>query len=732
MASFRDLYSNEKTKGLDSNFGVDFVINYKIPQDDRASAEASFVQLIEALTHVGLTTEVRRGDKQSVLVFIKIADKFLNDQVYRSRLQDWLQGARTTSSDKDLSQALRDEPVSDAERLRLIYLLMVKPKNEGGAGITPQSGRWKHVDSIFPLHNHSFNKQWIKRVSTKGQTDEADLDEIRDKFGESVAFYFAFMHTYFKFLTVPAAAGFAAWVLLGQFSWLYALVSCLWSVVFFEFWKKRQVDLAVQWGVRGVSNIQHPRPQFEFERQAEDPITGEPVKIYSPIKRLQTQLLQIPFAAACILVLGTLIVTCNSLEIFINEVYNGPFQSYLAFLPTVILVVMTPTFSTVLTKFATRLTDMENYETIDAHHAALVQKEFVLNFLTSYMALFFTTFVYLPFGDRLTPYLDFWRSTAQKITPKDVNFQTQEFVINPERISKQMFYFTVTAQVVNFATEVIVPYVKRQVFQEVREVQSKIAKQDDAAKIQDHPEEAAFLERVRKEAQLETYDVTGDYREMVIQFGYLSLFSVAWPLTACCFLVNNWVEMRSDAVKIAISSRRPIPWRADSIGPWLDALGFLSWLGSITSASIVFLCSSSGKGSGARGTPGSVQAWGLLLSILLAEHFYFAAQFGARLVMKKLDSPGLQKEKKERFMMKKRLLEENLGQGVSDQAATPGIEKTEMITLKALEDEARRLSTQGHGGPEEAFWLRQRGMNETIQIGRNLISQSISGNSTKA
>lgn len=33
MASFRDLYSNEKTKGLDSNFGVDFVINYKIPQD---------------------------------------------------------------------------------------------------------------------------------------------------------------------------------------------------------------------------------------------------------------------------------------------------------------------------------------------------------------------------------------------------------------------------------------------------------------------------------------------------------------------------------------------------------------------------------------------------------------------------------------------------------------------------------------------------------------------------
>ncbi|TDZ26586.1 Uncharacterized protein Cob_v000863 [Colletotrichum orbiculare MAFF 240422] len=731
MASLRSLYSDKDDAGLTSNFGVDYVINYKIPEDDRANAEATFVQLIEGLTNVGLTTEVRRGGKHAVLIFVKIASaKFLADQVYRSRLQDWLHGARTVGPDTDLSQALRDEPVSDAERLRLVYLLIVKPKNEGGAGITPQSGRWKHVDCVFPLHDHAFNKQWIKKMSTKGQTDEADLDEIRDRFGENVAFYFAFMHSYFKFLIFPAGAGFAAWMFFGQFSWLYALTSCLWSVVFFEFWKKKEVDLAVQWGVRGVSNIQHPRPQFEFERQAEDPITGEAVKIYSPIKRLQTQLLQIPFAAACIVVLGTLIVTCNSLEIFINEVYNGPFQAYLGFLPTIILVVLTPTFSTVLTKFATRLTEMENYETIDTHHAALVQKEFVLNFLTSYMALFFTAFVYLPFGDRLTPYLDIWRATAQKLTPKDVNFQTQEFVINPERISKQMFYFTVTAQVVNFATEVIVPYVKRQVFQEVREVQSKMAKEDDAAKIKDPQEEAAFLERVRNEVELETYDVTGDYREMVIQFGYLSLFSVAWPLTACCFLVNNWVEMRSDAVKIAISSRRPIPWRADSIGPWLNALGFLSWLGSITSASIVFLCSSTGDGP--RGAPSGIKVWGLLLSILLAEHFYFAVQFLVRLAFRKLDSPGLQKERKERFLMKKRLLQQNLGQEVSDLAATPGIEKTEEITFQALEEEARRLSTQGHGGAEDAFWRRQRGMAETIQIGRSLIAQSSSGNQTTA
>lgn len=177
------------------------------------------------------------------------------------------------------------------------------------------------------------------------------------------------------------------------------------------------------------------------------------------------------------------------------------------------------------------------------------------------------------------------------------------------------------------------------------------------------------------------------------------MFSVAWPLAACCFLVNNWVELRSDALKIAISSRRPIPWRTDSIGPWLTALSFLSWLGSITSSAIVYLCSNSKNGT--QGEPSPLKAWGLLLSILFAEHFFLVVQLAVRFVLSKLDSPGLQKERKERFQMKKRLLEENLGQDAAEEAAAPGIEHSEKITREALEEEARQASIRGHGTPEE-------------------------------
>ncbi|PNP45772.1 hypothetical protein TGAMA5MH_02512 [Trichoderma gamsii] len=692
MSSLRGLVGKGEDSGQDGNFGVDYVIHYRVPPKERAKAEAAFVQLIEALANIGLTTSVRCCDETSLLVFTRLAsDDVLGQQVYSSRLQDWLQGVRITGPGSDVSQAIHDEPVTEAERLRLIYLLVTKSRNEGGAGITQGQGQWKYVESIFPLHNNAFNKEWLQKWSQKYVLEQSDLDDIRDRFGENVAFYFAFLKDYCRFQIFPAAIGFAAWMILGQFSGFYAICNCLWSVVFFEYWKRKEADLAISWGVRGVSKIQHQRPEFQWDFEAADLATGEPVKVYPFTKRLQTQLLQIPFALACVVILGGLVATVNSLEIFINEVYGGPGKQYLGFLPSVLLAVLTPTFSTVLMTAAKRLTDKENYDTMDAHHAALVQKQFVLNFMTSYMALTFTAFVYIPFGNVLQPFLNFWGKTAQTITMSEVPLDTRQFQSNPQRIANQMYYTTVTAQIINTLTELVVPYIKHKASVKAKELSTK-----DTITSNDPPEEVEFLKRVRNQTGLEVYDVTADYREMVMQYGYLSLFSVSWPLTACFFLLNNWVELRSDALKIIIGCRRPIPWRADSIGPWLTALGFLSWLGSVTSAAIVYLCSGDTSAS-------PITAGGVLLSILLAEHFYFAAQLAVRFVMGKVESPSLQRERRERFQLRKKLLEETVGHVAGEKAevAVPGIEATEQITRQTLEEEARLASIQGHGSPEE-------------------------------
>lgn len=55
--------------------------------------------------------------------------------------------------------------------------------------------------------------------------------------------------------------------------------------------------------------------------------------------------------------------------------------------------------------------------------------------------------------------------------------------------------------------------------------------------------------------------------------------------------LNNLLEIRSDAFKMTVHNRRPIPSRTDTIGPWLDALTFLTWLGALTNSALVYLFS---------------------------------------------------------------------------------------------------------------------------------------------
>ena len=96
-----------------------------------------------------------------------------------------------------------------------------------------------------------------------------------------------------------------------------------------EWWKRQEKDLALRWGVRNVSQYSFKRKDFKYEKEIKDPITGETVTVFPTTTRLSRQALQIPFAILSILMLGSLIATCFGIEIFISEVYNGPFKGYL-------------------------------------------------------------------------------------------------------------------------------------------------------------------------------------------------------------------------------------------------------------------------------------------------------------------------------------------------------------------------------------------------------------------
>ncbi|XP_053442421.1 anoctamin-8 isoform X1 [Nycticebus coucang] len=98
----------------------------------------------------------------------------------------------------------------------------------------------------------------------------------------------------------------------------------------------------------------------------------------------------------------------------------------------------------------------------------------------------------------------------------------------------------------------------------------------------DPPEEehSPQLTQAELESCMKKYEDTfQDYQEMFVQFGYVVLFSSAFPLAALCALVNNLIEIRSDAFKLCTGLQRPFGQRVESIGQWqkvMEAMGILA------------------------------------------------------------------------------------------------------------------------------------------------------------
>lgn len=78
-----------------------------------------------------------------------------------------------------------------------------------------------------------------------------------------------------------------------------------------------------------------------------------------------------------------------------------------------------------------------------------------------------------------------------------------------------------------------------------------------------------------------------DYAELAVQFGYITLFVVAFPLAPLLALANNYVEARSDAFKLLTQMQRPVPRGAEDIGSWQGVFTTISCIAVVTNSALV-------------------------------------------------------------------------------------------------------------------------------------------------
>jgi len=76
---------------------------------------------------------------------------------------------------------------------------------------------------------------------------------------------------------------------------------------------------------------------------------------------------------------------------------------------------------------------------------------------------------------------------------------------------------------------------------------------------------------------------------MIIQYGYITLFAAAFPIAPLMALMNNIIEIRTDAFKLCSAYTRPHYKGASNIGTWYYILEFLGIVAVITNCSLIGL-----------------------------------------------------------------------------------------------------------------------------------------------
>ncbi|KAI5251482.1 putative plasma membrane stress response protein [Aureobasidium subglaciale] len=499
------LFSDHTDNDSDEDFEIDWVVLYDFGDIELHQAIDKYETLIRDIEASGLETEVRRGHGTALLVLIRVPRNQLGNEVYRSRVKDWLFGivhSRPLGDSATIVDA--DTP---SEEMRSVFHLVTWTKEQGGAGITANFGQWENVTASFSPHAWIANTELLRKLAAKTVLGVEDLDQIKALFGEK----------------------------------------------------------AVQ------------------------------------------------------------------------------------YLPTILLAVSLPYITGTWTSIAARLSEHENHRTNDEFELAQVRKAFVLNFITSFLPIILTAYVYVPYGPKLLPHLilDSWQS----------HISAKDFRVDAHRLQEEVISLSMAGQVINFGEEFVLPYVKRQLMeayrkykdgQEVTTLHQRMHSEYTKALLVDAPQEQSLLARLRAEATTPPYDVQEDTMEMCNQFGYLTMFGVAYPLMPLDFLINNWIELRGDFFKLINECQRPPPIRSDTIGPLVSALEFLTWLGTLSTAALFHMHS---------GDISQVRLSRLLLTVFLAEQAYLATKLTIHFIFDQIGSEAVRQEEAIRRLMRKRYLE---------------------------------------------------------------------------
>nr|XP_045224361.1 anoctamin-7 isoform X5 [Macaca fascicularis] len=497
------------------------------------------------------------------------------------------------------------------------------PLHDGPFKTPPEGPQAPHLNQRQVLYQHW--ARWGKWYKYQ------PLHHVRRYFGEKVALYFAWLGFYTGWL-LPAAVVGTLVFLVGCFLvfsdiptqelcgskdsfemcplcldcpfWLlssacalaqagrlfdhggtvfFSLFMALWAVLLLEYWKRKSATLAYRWDCSDYEDIEErPRPQFAASAPttAPNPITGEDEPYFPERSRARRMLagsvVIVVMVAVVVMCLVSIILYRAIMAIVVSRSGNTLLAAWASRIASLTGSVVNLIFILILSKIyvslAHVLTRWEMHRTQTKFEDAFTLKVFIFQFVNFYSSPIYIAF----FKGRFVGYPG--------------NYHTLFGVRNEEcaaggcliELAQELLVIMVGKQVINNMQEVLIPKLKGW-WQKFR-LCSKKRKAGASPGASQEPWEADY-ELVPCEGLFD------EYLEMVLQFGFVTIFVAACPLAPLFALLNNWVEIRLDARKFVCEYRRPVAERAQDIGIWFHILAGITHL-AVTSNAFLLAFSS--------------------------------------------------------------------------------------------------------------------------------------------
>ena len=587
---------------------------------------------------------------------------------------------------------------TSAERLSLVR----KITEEDEVLRTLKSKQVTIVPLNDPMLLSHLSKGWVYRPFSP-----QPLNEIRAYLGEEIAFYFGFLGVYTAWLVPPAALGlliyfhqtkhgFATFETLA-----YSVFLAVWATLFLEHWKRREKKLGYEWGCLDIEEREVDEARLEEAAEGDsmnhlDAVDPSSIKTILGYFSSYT-LISIAFVSG-VLVMGFLLqLDTHAQQHWKGMEWDG-LWSFAVYVPNILLSTCITIYKSMNKSLAVFTTRLEQRRSEVEQREAMVTKLVAFNFVNYYAALIHTAFV------------------------------MRDLI----KLRQTLMTLLVVQQVVGQLTEVGVPLLKG-----AFNFSQSTSKDDKEEVVDDNDKsKSAILARAKREAALETYaGVFDDYLELWVQMGQVCLFSSVFPLAALVALLNNVIEIRSDAFKIIHASQRPIPNRKSGIGSWLPMFDFLGYAAVITNISLVGMVIMS--------SPSTLreleQTFGLtdlavLLLLVGAEHLLMVFKVGLSFIIPdvpedvkmklrlaaKREDVARTKNLEHRAKMRHLFSQFKTVEGVKNSLARPGGARDEAITEAIVEFVSEQAIARTHAETE-----RDRAEREMKRLRASVSSQSL-------